>query len=477
MNSLSDNSERDLIYQETVKKVARLEDPIALIETASAGLHLLLQSPEDRHLLDRLSVSLGAIIGALPFEGPNDELRALTKQAVQRCLKVLQTAWDRPTSDTVKPAPHPGHASLYQMDEAVFKTDQSEAFDAEFDDQMWNTSTREDVDQEIPDLEYYLPPHLAHLLDHITYEIPQLVPVDAKYDNFDEWCCEVIIYRVNCVLNFFQRHNPNLVRELPPPFLLSPKFAERFATAIRQLIFPTLRNSRQLRLLSSTINYKGIDAETFWKTIDDISRASLQLVWSTAWDALKPVEVLKEGEVVSQIKEATKDLRKLLHPLAPNDYDLPRIGSSEIELFKSLFDTNFDWSEQLNSVWSHIHFLYEQEMDPRVFQQKAREGALRDFMLATLPKFPELWGEFIVLLCHRVFPRLSTVYLERFVRNFGTDKERRQRAMPHLMRYLSYAEADPKIKRSELLNEARWHEQVKELRKYLKGHKDADPPK
>ena len=108
-------------------------------------------------------------------------------------------------------------------------------------------------------------------------------------------------------------------------------------------------------------------------------------------------------------------------------------------------------------------------MDPRVFQQQAREGALRDYLLSSLTKLPELWGDFILLTCHRVLPRLSTKFLERFVRNIGSDKEKQRQRMPYLMRYLSLAGEDPEIMHRELVDEAIWREQAKELRKYLKA--------
>ena len=468
--TLSEDSERQLIFQGTARKLAGVGDPVVLMDLASACLHLLLPAAGDKLLLDQLSVTIGAIIGALPFHASPDELQKQTEQAAQRCLKVLQTAFDRAGPKTVNPPPAAARPAVSRPGPGGDRSPEAvPGSPVAVEDVRWEEFPQGVEDKEDRDLEYYLPPNLAHLLDHITYEIPQAVPSDKQCDSFDEWCCEAIIYRVNCVLAFFQRQNPALARQLAPPFLLSPQFAERFATAIRQLIFPTLNNSRQIRLLSSTVNYKQIDVNTFWTEVDAISRASLQMVWCTAWDALAPIEAKRGDGTVLQVKDATKKLRDILQPGSPADYDLPRVCAREIELFKTLLDPTADWAGRLNGVWTHIHLLYEQEMDPRVFQQQAREGAFRDYILSVLPQFPELWGDFIVLLCHRVFPRLSTGFLERFIRNFGTSPEKRQQHMPYLARYLAHAKANPEIKAQEEAEEAAWQLQVNELKSFLTG--------
>lgn len=458
-----------------IRKIARLDDPVDLMDTASATLNLLLRRDDDQSLYDRHSESIGAVIGGLPFESPEAELRTLTRQAGRRCLQILQIAREkRPPreGEDIYSNEFPGHALLM---EAFGNADYEEILAHEGGE----TTERPDDDDEDEnkDIEYYLPQPLAHLLGHIQYETPQPATTSQKFDNFDEWYCAAIIGRVNRVLAFFQRNNPEIKHELPPPFLLSPQFAEHLSVAIRQLIFPALRNSRQLRLLSTTVSYAHDETESFWSSSNDQMKGTLSMMWSNAWDSLKPIEVVhKDGEKVHQVKDATKELRTILHPASPEDYDIPRIGDGEIEIFKSLLDPNIDRWEQLNLLWSDIHLHYEQEMDPRVFQQQAREGALRDNILSALPQIPEQWGDFILLLCHRVFSRFNTTYLERFVRNIGADTAAQIARMPYLMRYLQHAHQHPEIKRRERADEAAWREQGEDLKKYLKGRADLPPP-
>lgn len=463
-------------FLELIRKIARLEDPVDLMDTVSAALNLLLRRDDNQQLYDQHSESIGVIIGSLPFESPEAKLRPLTRQAGRFCLQVLQMAKEKRLpheGEDVFSNATPGDALLT---EAFGTADYEEVLANDRSDTAKHPSDSSDEDEN-KDIEYYLPQPLAHLLDHIQYEIPQPTTTGQKFDNFDEWYCAAIIGRVNRVLTFFQRNNPEIKHELPPPFLLSPQFAEHFSVAIRQLIFPALRNSRQLRLLSTTVSYAHDETESFWSGSNDQMKGTLSMMWSNAWDTLKPVEVVhKDGEKVHQIKDATKELRTILQPASPDDYDMPRIGEGEIEIFKSLLDPNIDRWEQLNLLWSDIHLHYEQEMDPRVFQQQAREGALRDNILATLPQIPEQWGDFILLLCHRVFSRFNTTCLERFVRNIGTDEAAQIARMPYLMRYLQQVHQHPAIKRRERADELAWREQGEDLKKYLKGRGDLPPP-
>ncbi len=153
MDDLNNDAERELIYQETIKKVARLDDPVELMETTGAGLHLLLQDATESPLLDRLSVDLGAIVGALPFESPQDEMRQLTLQAAQRCLILLQAAHDRQSASTPLPTPVPDLTP--------------------YEDQLWEAHSQDIPEREIPDIEYYLPPPFSPSLGSYHLRNPQ----------------------------------------------------------------------------------------------------------------------------------------------------------------------------------------------------------------------------------------------------------------------------------------------------------------
>ena len=93
-------------------------------------------------------------------------------------------------------------------------------------------------------------------------------------------------------------------------------------------------------------------------------------------------------------------------------------------------------------------------------------------MLSAFTSFPEKWGDFLVLTCHRVFPRVSVEFLESFSRNLGRNEAEREGYMPYLIRYLRQARDNPEVAKRERKEAAEWEEQEKELRQFLK----ANPP-
>lgn len=320
------------------------------------------------------------------------------------------------------------------------------------------------------DLEYSLPPELQRLLKRIEYVIPDVPPPEGGFDSFEKLCEAAINRRIDKVLIFFQRYNPEVNRVLPPFFLASPEFAEKFHEVVVKFVFPTIWESRQIRVQSTNFDWANSDTESFWNHVDRPLQLVILAGWQAGWENLKLVSARKpDGTPVIQVKQSTKELREMLQPSTPEAYDLPKIGNLEIDTFMSLLDPAEDWWDLLNRAWQGCHDLYEQEMDPRVFQQKARDGALRDNLLAAFNRYPENWVDFLLLACHRVFPRITSRFLESFTRNLGRNAAERQAHMPYTMRYLRQVEARPDLVRIERDEELKWEEEMQTLRNFLKG--------
>lgn len=463
---MTDALDPALDFEQVAKQVAALDDPVELMEQAYVALTQLLRRAEDSQLLDQLSIMLGEVIGDLPFEAPEQDLRRHTRFAAGRCVELLEAARDRrlPRIEAPRPPHHepaPGPKPTHPPKAEPRHAPEPEAENAP-------APMVDDTDRP-RDLEYRLPPHLEHLLKHIEYQQPSPPPPQGGFTSFDQLCLAALNHRIDSVLTFFHKHNTAVVRPLPPLFLLSPDFAERFKAAVATLIFPKIKSSRQLRLLATNIDVASATTETFWLSINSSMSHMLQLTWNTAWNDLRLIPELRGEEKVLKVKPETKELRALLTPSAADAYDLPHIGNHEIELFKSLMSATIDWWPQLSEFWWVCHTLYEQEWDPRIFQQQAREGALRDSLLRNFEAFPEPWHDFFVLMLHRVFPRITTRVMERFAYNLGQNEETRRQRMPYLMHAISQAKAHPEIRRQEHLDESHWREQVKALADYLKG--------
>jgi hypothetical protein len=447
-----------LDFEQLARQVAALDDPIELMEQSYIVLTQLLRRAEDGALLDQLSIMLGEIVGDLPFDALEHDLRRHTRAAAARCVEVLEAARDRrlPREQPISTAP----------DVPKPRPDDVATARTEVDEVEWEPEPEPEPQR---DLEYYLPPHLEHLLKHIEYDQPTPLPPTGNFASFDDLCLAALNHRLDLVFVFFHKRNPAVTRLLPPPFLLSPEFAERFKLAVATLIFPKIRASRQLRLLASNIDIASTTSETFWQHINESMGRLLQLTWNTAWNDLRLIEEVRNDEKVMKVKDEVKALRKVLQPPNPECYDLPHVANREIELFKSLLSTTIDWWPPLSEFWWICHTLYEQEWDPRVFQQQAREGALRDKLLNGFNAFPEPWHDFLLLMMHRIFPRIGTRFLERFVYNLGQSEEAREVRMPYLMREIKQARSRPDIRKQEHLDEENWRHQVKTLNDYLKG--------
>ncbi|CAA7624450.1 conserved hypothetical protein [Magnetospirillum sp. LM-5] len=324
------------------------------------------------------------------------------------------------------------------------------------------------------DVEYALPPNLAHLLKRMDYVVPELPAPTRDFATFEKLCLAAICRRVDTILVFFQRHNPALRLELPTFFLASPEFAGRFHQVIEKFVFPTIWDSRQVRMLATNFDWASEDADSFWDHVTRPLERSIQQGWITAWDDLRLLETHRNGGKVLQVKDATKELRQLLLPSDPMVYDIPKIGNREIGVFKSLLDPANDWSEVLNRSWRLCYDLYEQEKDPRVFQDKARDGAFRDGLLTVFGRFPPEWADFLVLTCHRVFPRVTTSFLERFATNLGRNEAEREAHIPYTIRYLRQVREIPEIREREREQEMEWEDKMKELRNYLANRTPSD---
>ncbi len=328
--------------------------------------------------------------------------------------------------------------------------------------------------QKTADVVYDLPPEFAHLLQPFSCKVPELPPPESDFTRFEDLCQAAIRHRIERVLVFFQRGNPEVRRALPPPFLASAEFAGKFHAAVAQLILPAILSSRQIKMMSTNIDCTGLDTDSFWEVLPPILKDHILACWRAAWDDLRLLPGKKaDGTRIWQVKEETRALRALLEPSDPAAYDLPRIANREIDLFTSLLDTVTDWWGQLNRCWDIVEDIYEQEKDPRIFQDKARVGALRDNLLAAFETFPEQWGDFLVLACHRMFPRISSLFLERFTHNVGHNEAERELHLPYTVRYLRQVRAHPDIRAEEEREEEAWQAEMEQLRLYLKGRSAA----
>lgn len=311
-----------------------------------------------------------------------------------------------------------------------------------------------------------VPAHLQKFLAPLDYVIPRPAPPVSDFPSFRALCEAAVWRSVNKLLIFFQRHNENIVRELPPLFIASPEFARNLRRTIETYIFPAMWETRRMRMLLTNFDRAMADDDTFFARLGDRNTDHILAVWSQCWNALRLIEGPRDsGFNIVKIKEDTKRIRDMLQPSTPLAYDLPKVGNREIEIFKALLDPINDWNLQLARRWKPLNDYYIQEKtalgDPDI-----REGTLRDHLIEIFNGLPEPWGDFILLTAHRVYPRLDSLFLETFTTNFGRTEVAREAVMPYTMRYLRQVRAEPEIRERELREEEEWLNGLTELRKY-----------
>lgn len=285
-------------------------------------------------------------------------------------------------------------------------------------------------------------------------EVPP--PPPSASGDFATLFPDALTWKMRQALSFFQRHNPDIRRALPRPFLLSPDFDARLGAVIRDRIAPAmLRSGRALTMLETTRDWSTATTADFWVHLDEDPRRK-EIVcsgWDTAWAAYRQQRTLRKDKETGEVREvllaspALKELREALSPSAPDAYDIPPVRNQDIDLLASLL-FEFD-RDVLEGAWIKLRQVYEQEMDPRWYQDKARTGALRDSLLDVFTALPDRIGEFVAILCYYTFPHINLHFLERFTFNKGRNDDERARKIPYLMRFLSHPEV-PDLRRQEL---------------------------
>ncbi len=320
-----------------------------------------------------------------------------------------------------------------------------------------------------------VPETLERFLQPLDFTIAKPPYPICDFPSFEALCEAAIWRRINVVLLFFQRSNPHIMRELPPPFFASLDFAENLRDAIVAVIFPAMWTTRRMRILATNYDRAMSDEDGFFEKLGPRDTKHILSVWTQTWDNLRLVETEREpGFNVIRVKEGTRRLREMLQPSSSLIYDIPKIGNRELEVFKDLFAPGADWPDEFNRCWKACEECYLQEMSA-IADPDVREGSLRDQMIDIFNRLPEPWGDFMILTAHRVFPRFDSFYLDKLTTNFGRTEVAREAAMPYTMRYLRQARGNPDMRAREVREEEEWQTALKELRKYRKWSLTSTP--
>ncbi len=273
-------------------------------------------------------------------------------------------------------------------------------------------------------------------------------PQAVTCQTFQDLVAEALCYRLRQITTFFQRRNPLVARGVRAPYLLSPAFEPRLCAVVRDSIAPMMFQQKFLNGMAATRPWRQISSADLWRRPD--LHADLEKIlkaWNAVWKKLYRAEhasqyPLDQRLSPSELHALTRDqqtLGELQHLLSGPEYVLPKLSMGQIKIFQAL-PTQFD-RPVMEQVWKGLRQTYEQELDRRAYQEKARHGALRDAYLTALDVCGPALGEMLILLSFYSFPRLSLFWLEQFSHNLGSHRDERMHHVPQLIRFLEQDDA------------------------------------
>lgn len=343
------------------------------------------------------------------------------------------------------------------------------------------TPRRRATDQDQPDTgkTAATPPAAAPVIDLTDFKLgvtdvekPTSIHIPAtpeaeKFATFRELFAAALRYRLCSLTRFFQRRNDEAGRSLVRPFLLSEEFETRFMQVVDTIIVPKMFTmSRNLIALETSRKWDEVSSAVFWAVIGENDKTRIAVIgaWEEAWTSCRQHEVRRKGEngETRKVLVATPELKKIREMLTPSDsraYDMPPVRNREIDFFIAML-TDFDLT-RLEYCFTKLRQMYEQELDRRWYQDRARSGALRDSLLEAIDAFPDRTGDFLALVCYYCFPNTDLVFLEKFTHNKGSDHATRVQRLPYLMRFLANEEV-PGVRAQEVRERAEREATAKE---------------
>lgn len=296
-------------------------------------------------------------------------------------------------------------------------------------------------------------------------------PPSEVHPEFASAFAAALRWRIGLTLTFFHRRNPDVVRQMPEPFLISENFAAKFDRVVQTMIIPRMMAIRSAKVIENRYPWGQIGSEEFWiEARRDRHEEPILAAWRAAWDSFRQTVVVKDmghGQPPKKILKASPDLLLLRDALGGPDgnqpYLIPKIGNRELDLFVSLLIDDFD-RDHLENTWTKLRQLYEQELERRDYQAAGREGALRDAILDCMDRLPDSTGEFIALMAHYCFGNVGIKFLDDFVKSKGINRDERLNRVPYIMAFIEDDRIEP-FRRAEAKRRAIDEEAARERKR------------
>lgn len=214
---------------------------------------------------------------------------------------------------------------------------------------------------------------------------------------------------------------------IPIPFVLAPQFAATYEKVLREMLLPTMRNSKRLRELAGSRDWteEGASDRLVGMIQSRDTNNPVLRQWNTRWDAFHPETVLKGKDGRPRTRRPEDDPWPFFKEEAAKHGYIPPTPTDIPMLQKILLLE----PEVLANAWHSLSQMYEQEFNPKSRAEQARAGAFRDGLIRTIEKLDLRAGDLLAIRAFYDFPRCDRMFLKQLIQTLGrSDRERHSKA-------------------------------------------------
>ena len=233
------------------------------------------------------------------------------------------------------------------------------------------------------------------------------------------------------------------------PFLAHPAFGEALEHAMRTWILAAMRQTRSISL--TLRDTRAWDSEGAVVLLEILHGGEMNnpilTAWDRRWDELTPPAPVAAAKGKPAPKPAPKPSAGASAPASAGkamwtyfdkhatEHGYVAPTARDLSLLRNLARYH---PGKLKRAWTEVSHLYEQEFEPRGFQQRARDGAFRDGLNRWEQKdgLPAHAIEWMAIKAALEFGKLGTAWLRKFTADKGVSNAERARKVPYIMRFL-----------------------------------------
>ncbi|MBF0373649.1 MAG: hypothetical protein HQL39_09555 [Alphaproteobacteria bacterium] len=283
---------------------------------------------------------------------------------------------------------------------------------------------------------------IDEVIDEVIDEAPSETKPAAAAD-FAAVFDEALIARLRQILGMLALD----VRDIP--FILSRPFADVLEEVLRGQVLPAMRASRHIIAnLRDNHEWGAKDSARIVLEALEAGEANNAIlhVWDQRWRELGPQRKLVTPARTSILgktrpaehktiysTEGREVWKRLKAHAAEHGYQPP--GPSDLNVLSTLIRCQ---PAVLRRSLNEMRQQYEQEYEPKPFQEQAREGVLRDALNRCEGRegLPPHMAEWLAIRASLDYAKIDLDWLRRFSTCKGVKADQRRRAIPYVMTYL-----------------------------------------